>query len=137
MVARFSLLLSVVALAILATGCNRESAAQDSGAAPEMPGGWTVVTDTVVGPARLPSLEGTLDADLVSVRNTVYEVEGKRVQLNTIRAATPNAAKRAVTVLQRMKSEQAILRKGATVYEFVGPNEVLPLIRAGRAHLAR
>jgi hypothetical protein len=35
----------------------------------------------------------------------------------------------------KMKSEQAILRVGLTIYEFVGKNDVLPLIGAGKAHL--
>jgi hypothetical protein len=34
-----------------------------------------------------------------------------------------------------MKSEEALVRKGLIVYEFVGKNDVLPLIAEGRQHL--
>jgi hypothetical protein len=34
-----------------------------------------------------------------------------------------------------MKGEIALLRKELTVYEFVGTNDVLPIIAAGRKHL--
>ena len=39
------------------------------------------------------------------------------------------------TKLKSMKSEEALVRKGLIVYEFVGENDVLPLIAEGRQHL--
>ena len=72
---------------------------------------------------------------LSSVRNTVYDVDGKRVQINII--VTPDAgnAEKLKTKLRSMKAEQALLRKNLTIYEFVGHNDVLPLIAEGRKHL--
>ena len=37
--------------------------------------------------------------------------------------------------LEAMKSEEAFVRRGRTIYELVGANDVLPEIRAGRALL--
>jgi len=34
-----------------------------------------------------------------------------------------------------MKGEEGLLRNGLVVYEFVGPNDVLPMIAEGRKHL--
>ena len=35
----------------------------------------------------------------------------------------------------KMKPPEFLLKKGSTVYEFVGANDVMPEIRAARAHL--
>lgn len=76
-----------------------------------------------------------LGADLSSVRNTVYEVNGKRVQINVIITPDPENAEKLISKLRSMKSEEALLRKGLTVYEFVGRNDVLPIISEGRKYL--
>jgi hypothetical protein len=40
-----------------------------------------------------------------------------------------------MTKLKSIKAQEALLRKGLIVYEFVGQNDVLPLIAEGRNHL--
>ncbi len=52
--------------------------------APPMPAHWKVVSDLPMSAEQLTAMSRKLDADLSSVRNTVYEVNGKRVQINTI-----------------------------------------------------
>jgi hypothetical protein len=76
-----------------------------------------------------------LGADLDSVRNTVYEVNGKRVQINVIVPSDAANAEKLLTKLRSIKSDAALLRKGRIVYEFVGRNDVLPIIAEGRNYL--
>jgi phosphoribosylpyrophosphate synthetase len=72
---------------------------------------------------------------LSGVRNTVYDVDGKRVQINVI--VTPDAgnAEKLMTRLRSMKAEIALLQKKRTIYEFIGQNDVLPLIAEGHKYL--
>ena len=76
-----------------------------------------------------------LGADLSGVRNTVYDVQGKRVQINVIVTPDSGNAEKLITKLRSMKVEEALLRKDLIVYEFVGKNDVLPQIAEGRRHL--
>jgi phosphoribosylpyrophosphate synthetase len=72
---------------------------------------------------------------LSGVRNTVYDVDGKRVQINVI--VTPDAgnAEKLMTRLRSMKAEIALLQKKRTIYEFIGQNDVLLLIAEGHKYL--
>jgi hypothetical protein len=40
-----------------------------------------------------------------------------------------------MSTLRSIKIPETVLRKGLIVYEFVGQNDVLPLIAEGREHL--
>ncbi|MFW6333355.1 MAG: hypothetical protein ACOC23_08645 [Thermodesulfobacteriota bacterium] len=102
----------------------------------DMPAHWQVVSDFNVPAAQVASISQKLGADLASVRNTVYSVNGKRVQINVIVTVNAENAEKLMKTLSSMKVKEALLRKGRTVYEFVGPNDVLPLIKEGRDHLA-
>ncbi len=62
-------------------------------------------------------------------------MKGKRVQINTIVASDAKSADELMAKLLQMKSEQALLRKGLLIYEFVGPNDVLPHIRDAREQI--
>ena len=69
------------------------------------------------------------------MRNTIYAVNGKRVQLNTIVARDAASADEVMRSMREMKPDDFLLRKGLTLYEFVGMDEALPEMRAGRAHI--
>ena len=72
-----------------------------------------------------------------ALRNTVYDVNGKRVQLNILVATDePNAGK-IMASIKKMKSDIALLRNGVVIYEFVGKNDVLSDIREGKAHIKK
>ena len=103
--------------------------------APAMPAGWTVTSDFDVPADQTRSIARKLGVELTSLRNTVYDVEGNRVQLNVLIVPDAANADAAMNSLRSIKSEIALLRKGLVIYEFVGENDVLPLITAGRAHL--
>ena len=103
--------------------------------APEMPAHWTVTSDFQVPVEQVKAMSKKLGADLSSVRNTVYDVQGKRVQINVIITPDPGNAEKLMTKLRSMKVEEALLRKDLIVYEFVGKNDVLPQIAEGRRYL--
>jgi hypothetical protein len=103
--------------------------------APEMPAGWNVVSDFDAPAEQTKTIGRNLGVNLTSLRNTVYEVRGKRVQVNVLIVADAEAADRLMAKLRTMKGEEALLRKALVVYEFVGPNDVLPMIAEGREHL--
>ena len=100
-----------------------------------MPTHWKVTSDYQVPAEKVKAMSIKFGATLRSVRNTVYDVNGKRVQLNVI--VTPDNAnvEKLMTKLRSMKSEEGLLQKGLIVYEFVGQNDVIPVIAEGRKHL--
>jgi hypothetical protein len=102
---------------------------------PNMPSHWKVVSDFQVPAEQVKTMSTKLGADLTGVRNTVYDVNGKRVQINVIITPDPWNAEKLMTKLRSMKAEEALLQKELIVYEFVGKNEVLNLIAEGRKHL--
>jgi hypothetical protein len=103
--------------------------------APKMPSHWKAISDFQVPAEQVKAMSTRLDVDLSSVRNTVYDVNGKRVQINVIVTPNPASAEKLMAKLRSMKAEEALLQKEETVYEFVGQNDVLPLIAEGRKHL--
>lgn len=128
--------LSLVTVSSISGGCR--SAEAEHGAVvltPAMPADWRITSDVLVTPQQLAGFASRMNAQLLGVRNAVYTVGARRVQLNTIVAASPSDAERVMAYLLTIKSEEALLRRGSTVFEFVGPNEVMDLIRAGRQHL--
>ena len=107
----------------------------DVASAPKMPGHWKVITDAQVPMDQVNAMSSRLGANLISVRNTIYDVNGKRVQINTIAAIDPENAEKLMAKLRSMKSEEALLRKNLIIYEFVGQNDVLTVIAEGRRYL--
>lgn len=103
--------------------------------APQMPAHWKVVSDFPVPADQVKAMSGRLGADLSSVRNTIYDVNGKRVQINIIVTPDSGNAEKLMMKLKSMKVEEALLRKELIVYEFAGPNDVLPVIAEGRKYL--
>lgn len=100
-----------------------------------MPADWGVADDLQASSQDMSALATRMGAQLLGVRNTAFTVGEQRVQLNTIIAATPGDAESVMRYLLTIKTEEALLRRGTTIYEFVGPDAVLPLIRRGRQHL--
>jgi hypothetical protein len=103
--------------------------------APEMPADWKVASDFDVPAEQTKSIGRDLGVNLSSLRNTVYDVRGKRVQVNVLIVPDAETGDRLMAKLRTIKGEEALLRKGLVVYEFVGSNDVLPLIAEGRKHL--
>ena len=101
----------------------------------QMPTNWNVVTNFQVPLDQVRSMGDRLGATLSNVQNIIYNVDGKRIQINVILTPDPENAEKLMEKLKSMKTEEALLRKGLTVYEFVGQNDVLPMIVEGRKYL--
>ena len=101
----------------------------------KMPEHWKVITDVQVHPDQVKAMSRKLGANLINVRNTIYDVRGKRIQINTIATGDSKNAEKLIIKLQSIKSEEAMLRKNLIIYEFVGKNDVLPIIAEGRKYL--
>jgi hypothetical protein len=126
----------VIALAF-ALACDRSigSASAAAPPTPSMPSHWKVTSDIDFAAADIEPVARRLGGKISALRNTTYDVGGKQVKLNTIVAATDADADSIMEALQAMKSEEAFVRRGRIIYEFVGTNEVLPEVREGRALL--
>ena len=92
-------------------------------------------TDFEVLSPQVASIAEKLGAEIESLRHTTYDVDGKRVQLNVIVTPDSENAEKLMAKLKSMKSDVGLLRKNLTIYEFVGKNDVLPIIAEGRKHL--
>ena len=94
-----------------------------------------MTSDQSFGQADIKPISETLGGAVTALRNTVYDVNGRPVKVNTIVTATQVDADKIMASLQAMKPAEFFLRQDLTIYEFVGTNDVIPDIRAGRAHL--
>jgi len=126
----------VITLAF-ALACDRPigSASAAAPPTPAMPSHWKVISDIDFAAVDIEPVAQRLGGEISALRNTTYDVGGKQVKLNTIVAATDADADSIVEALKGMKSEEAFVRRGRIIYEFVGTNDVLPEIRDGRALL--
>ena len=84
--------------------------------APQMPVHWNVVYDLVVPAEQVKAISSRLGADLSSVRNTIFDVNGKRVQINVIVASDSNNAEKLLMKLKSMKVEESLLRNGTITH---------------------
>jgi hypothetical protein len=121
----------------LALACERLTGSASAGAppTPPMPPHWKVTSDIDFSAADIEPVAKRLGGKVSALRNTTYDVGGKQVKLNTIVAATEADADAIMEALKGMKSEEAFVRRGLIIYEFVGANDVLPEIRGGKALL--
>ncbi|MHC4362358.1 MAG: hypothetical protein ACYSTZ_05990, partial [Planctomycetota bacterium] len=80
----------VLLLLGIAGGCQKsgEQAAAPI-PTPQMPSEWKVVDDFLVTASELKQFSTKMNADLVGVRNTSFEVQGLPVKVNTVVAASP------------------------------------------------
>ena len=125
-----------IALAF-ALACDRVTGSASAAAppTPAMPSHWKVTSDIDFAAADIEPVAQKLGGKVSALRNTTYDVGGKLVKLNTIVGATDADADSIMEALRGMKSEEAFVRRDRIIYEFVGANDVLPEIRAGRALL--
>jgi len=129
--------LGLALAAVTWLGCSAEPgvAKPEAPPAPAMPAGWEVTTDMSFPANEVRRVGRNLGGELVSLRNTVFEVNGKRVQLNIMEAADEAAANRIMLRLRDMKPADVVLKKGVVLYELVGADDAVAEMRAGRAHL--
>jgi hypothetical protein len=98
--------------------------------------GWTVKSDDVIPAAKVAEIAKKLGGKLISLRNTVYDVKGEKVQVNVMAAADAGEADKLVASLTKNKAAWSVVRKGTTIYEFVGGPKANDVIKKASATLS-
>ena len=137
-VTRWSVSVVSIVWILCAAACSTEekSPTEKVPPTPRMPAGWTVVNYATFAGTDLAAISQSVGARLTALRNTTFEVDGMRVQVNVLVALDDENADAVVKKLSASKPAEFLLRKGLTVYEFVCKNDAIPHARAGRKHLA-
>jgi hypothetical protein len=123
-------------LALVVCSCDKDPGAHPP-PAPAMPAGWTVKSDAEIPRDKIYEVEYRLEGKIKALRNTVYDVNGKKVQLNTIVPASANEGDKIIRILGNLKTPDSYVRKGDVIYEFVGENDVLDQIKKAHEALAK
>lgn len=126
---------SVLMLSVPACSTD-EKTAPEKPPTPKMPAGCEVVEDHLITGADLASVEQKLGVKLTGLRNTMFEVDGKWVKVNTLVASDTTNAEAVMAKIGDMKPIEFLVRKGLYVYEFVCQDDAIPQQREGREHLA-
>ena len=98
--------------------------------------GWTVKSDEVISASKTAQISKKLGAKVTALRNTIYTVKGKKVQVNVMVAASDAEADKLVASLSKSKAPWSSVRKGITVYEFVGDNKASEEMKKASASLS-
>ncbi len=133
--------LAAALLAASPAGCSKSStssAETADQAPPPAPAfdGWTVKTDVVVQQDQMYAAERRLEGRLKALRNTIYEVNGKKVQLNVIVPQDSSEADKIFRILANKKPPWSYVRKGDILYEFMGQTESMADIQKAHDKLA-
>jgi len=114
-------------LVIVASAAHADSGAPLPG---PVPWTWTVQWDMLLPDAQLVDFSTKLGGKLSGLRNTRFDVgEGKTVQINALSAASASDAEVIFARIAQSKPKEFVVRRDNVVFEFVGKNEVLPMIR--------
>jgi hypothetical protein len=95
-----------------------------------VPWTWTVQWDMLLPDTQLTDFSAKLGGKLSGLRNTRFDVgDGKTVQINALAAASSTDADVIFARIAQSKPKEFLVRRGNVVYEFVGKNDVIPMIR--------
>jgi hypothetical protein len=126
-----------VALASAGTGCSRRDPASEPPAAPAMPGDWKVAQDDAADRNKVWEFEYRLECKVKAVRMTLYTVNAKRVQLNTIVPRDAIELDKCYRMLANKRAMGTYLRKNELLYEFIGTNDATDEVAKGFEALSR
>jgi hypothetical protein len=98
--------------------------------------GWVIKTDVAVSREEIGDVESRLGGKIKALRNVVYEVNSRTVQVNVIVPRDATEADKLYGALTKMKPAWAVVRKGDVVYEFVGRNESMDDMKKAHDTLA-
>jgi hypothetical protein len=129
--------LVMIALAFAAAGCSRHDPASDPPPAPAMPAPWKNVQDQIADRNKLGEFEYRLEGKIKAARTTLYLVDGKRVQLNTIVPRDATEADRIYRILANKRAPRTYLRKNEVLYEFIAAADASGEVDKGYEMLAR
>jgi hypothetical protein len=103
--------------------------------APAMPQDWKLLNDSELPRDKISGFEYKLEGKIKSVRTTLYEVNGRHVQLNTIEPQDSVEADKMYRILANKKAPYSYLRKGDLLYEFYAGQDAVEEVKKGRAAL--
>jgi hypothetical protein len=130
------LVASSLALGCVTGACSKGQEAHPP-PAPAMPAGWTVKQDVEASRKQIAEVEGRLEGRIKALRNTIYDANGHRVQLNVVVPVDGSEADKIYRILGNKKPPYAYARKADVLYELMGPNEATDEIKKGREALER
>jgi hypothetical protein len=129
----------LVAMLVGAACCGSCSKSEPPGipapAAPAMPQDWKLINNFELSRDKISGFEYKLEGKIKSVRSTVYEVNGRHVQLNTIEPQDGVEADKMYRILANKKAPYSFYRKGDLLYEFYAGQEAVEEVKKGRAAL--
>jgi hypothetical protein len=127
---------SILAMIFLLAGCGGDDAGMaQSASTPNMPDDWSVTSDQIFARSDIRPISSSLGGRIAALRNTMFEVDGKRVKVNTLVMRTITDADNVMISLRAVKPDDFLLRNGTTIYEFVCANDAIQHVRQGKAHL--
>jgi hypothetical protein len=129
-----SMCLLIVSLGL--AGCPRGEPFEPP-SAPAMPADWKVVRDDVADRNKMGEFEFRLEGKVKGVRMTLYLVEGRKVQLNTIVPRDTVEADKMYRILTAKRAPRTFLRKNELLYEFIAPVEGAGQVEKGYEVLSR
>lgn len=93
--------------------------------------------DVEVPSSKLGEVEARLQGKVKAERNTVYDVAGKKVQLNIVVPADTVEQDKMYRILANRKPPFAYLRKGDLLYEFEAGDDAVDDVRKAHDSLAQ
>lgn len=102
-----------------------------------MPADWKPLRDDVADRNKVWEFEYRLEGKVKGVRMTLYQVEGQRVQLNTIVPRDTTEADKIYRILSNKRAQHTYVRKNELIYELIAPPEGAQHIEKGYEILSR
>lgn len=92
----------------------------------KIPAGWQVIDSFVVPREKTEAIAKKLGGRIKNLSNTVFSVQGKRLQVNVVKCTNAQEAEKIYKNILKMKADPAFcLRLGNSVVEFVGDDAEL------------
>jgi hypothetical protein len=123
----FMLLLVASLLGTALSGGPPAAGAEPPDRFKKLPRGWTLVRSTALPQDRLDAFADRLGAKVTAIANTLLEVDGKQIQINTVTCPSPAEARKGHAAILRAHGGRAAesFLDGKVVYEFVSRDAAL------------
>jgi hypothetical protein len=112
---------SLIPLLLILSGPAAELPAAEADLFKNLPAGWKVVENRAVPKDQAAAIGQRLGAEVLSLSNTILDIQGTRLQVNLIGCETPDGAKKVQQAIVAAHGGTADcgLRTGAQVAEFL------------------
>lgn len=102
-----------------------------------MPADWKAAQDDVADTNKIGEFAYRLECKIKAVRMTLYMVNGKRVQLNSIVPRDAAELDKCYRMLANKRAQGTYLRKNELLYEFIGTPDAASELAKGFEALSR